>query len=405
LPKAECNFMKRKIFAGWLFIFVLTVGIFAQSDLKKWQTFDFSKKIATRAELADLESDQLEKLRGIVFGRRGRIFKEQTIQNYLKTQSWYQPNPNFSNKMLSANERRNIDLIREAEAAKHDFIQPGDLRFWEKKTVKEENLSPNTAAEWSVLIAEIEAIHGKSFPDEPWLQKYFEERYWYQFNPNYSPTLLSELDRKNLATIREARDKQRKVAVSPGDMDKFQDVLLTEKMLEGVTLNELRIMRNEFFARHGKTFTTPGYRAFYEWQDWYKPAKDQSKIKLSAIEEQNVKTIEAYESKIRERLASDLVTEELFQGCETSKIFHGNALVSAESRFQRRNAFRCRKQKSQADRRRGKTRREQVHRNRRLIKLNFSFRVPEHSNENKRAKVKRRKRAANFCPFYSQLFP
>ncbi|MGI9035526.1 MAG: YARHG domain-containing protein, partial [Pyrinomonadaceae bacterium] len=194
------------------------------------------------------------------------------------------------------------------------FIQPGDLRFWEKKEIKEENLSPNTAAEWSVLIAELEAIHGKSFPEEPWLQKYFEERYWYQANPNYSSADLSELDRKNLATIRAARDKQRKVAVSPGDMDKFQNVLLTENLLEGATLNELRIMRNEFAARHGKTFSTPGYRSFYMWQDWCKPIKDQSKVKLKTIEEQNVKTIENYERKIREQLATQIVTEEMFEG-------------------------------------------------------------------------------------------
>ncbi|MGI8468981.1 MAG: YARHG domain-containing protein [Pyrinomonadaceae bacterium] len=306
--------MKRKIFIVWLCVLIFTANVFAQANLKKWQTFDFSKKIVTKPELAKLELEDLGKLRGIVFGKRGRIFKEQTIQNYLARQAWYKPNPNFSNDILTANERRNIDLIREAEAIKHDFIQPGDLRFWEKKKIAEENLSPNTAAEWSVLIAEMEAIHGKTFADEPWLQKYFEDRYWYKPNPNYDPSVLSEIDRKNLTTIRTARDKQRKVAVSPGDMDKFQNVLLSEKMLEGATLNELRIMRNEFFARHGKTFSTPGYRAFYMWQDWYKPVKDQSKIKLNPIEEQNVKTIESYENKIREQLATQPVTEDLFEG-------------------------------------------------------------------------------------------
>lgn len=306
--------MKRIFFIGWLCAFVITANVLAQSNLRKWQTFDFSKKVVTRPQLSKMELEDLGTLRGIVFGRRGRVFKEQTIQNYLAKQPWYKPNPNFSNDVLSANERRNIDLIREAESAKHDFIQPGDLRFWENKTITEENLSPNTAAEWSVLIAEMEAIHGKSFPDEPWLQKYFEDRYWYQANPNYNPSNLSEFDRKNLAAIREARDKQRKVAVSPGDMDKFQNATLSEKTLEGATLNELRIMRNEFFARHGKTFTTPGYRSFFLWQDWYKPAKDQSKIKLNPIEEQNVKTIENYENKIREQLATQPVTEELFEG-------------------------------------------------------------------------------------------
>lgn len=306
--------MKRIIFIGWLCAFVLTANVFAQANLRKWAAFDYTKQILPKAELAKMELDDLGKMRGIVFGKRGRIFKEVSIQEYLAKQPWYKPNPNFKNEILTANERRNIDSIREAEAAKHDYIQPGDLRFWEKKTITEDNLSPNTAAEWSVLIAEIEAIHGKTFTDEPWLQKYFDERYWYKPDPNYNPSLMSELDRKNLSAIMSARDKQRKVAVSPGDMDKFQNAVLTEKMLEGATLNELRIMRNEFWARHGKTFSTPGYRAFYMWQDWYKPLKDQTKVKLSPIEEQNVKTIENYETKLHEKLETEPVTDEMLEG-------------------------------------------------------------------------------------------
>lgn len=286
----------------------------APDNLKKFQAFDFSQKLVTGTDLGKLQLEDLEDLRGIVFGRHGRVFKEQSVQNYLAKQAWYKPNPNFDNKMLTATERKNIDLIREAEAGKHDFIQPGDLRFWENKVIAEDNLSPNTAAEWSVLLAELEAIHGKTFADATWLQKYFEERYWYKPNANYSPASLSELDRKNLATIRAARDKQRHVAVSPGDMDKFQTALLSEDLLNGATLNELRIMRDEFRARHGKSFSTPGYRAFYMWQDWYKPVKDQSKVKLNPIEEQNVKTIENYERKIRENLSAEVVKPELLEG-------------------------------------------------------------------------------------------
>ncbi|MGI8556293.1 MAG: YARHG domain-containing protein [Pyrinomonadaceae bacterium] len=306
--------MERIILTVWLGVFVLAASVFAQTNLKKWTSFDFSKQVVAKPALAKMELENLEKMRGIVFGKRGRIFKEQTIQDYLKKQAWYKPNPNFTNDVLTASERRNIDIIREAEAAKHDFIQPGDLRFWEKKTITEDNLSPNTAAEWSVLIAEMEAIHGKSFPDEPWLQKYFDERYWYKADPNYNPAVMSEIDRKNLTAILAARDKQRKVAISPGDMDKFQNALLTEKLLEGATLNELRIMRNEFWARHGKTFSTPGYRSFYMWQDWYKPVKDQSKIKLNPLEQQNVQIIEQYETKIHEKLETGAVTPEMLEG-------------------------------------------------------------------------------------------
>ena len=312
--------MKRKLSAVFLVIFVFALNIFAQDALRTWHSFDFSKRLASKAQLDKLEVYDAEMLRGIVFGKRGRVFKEKTIQDYLQKQAWYKPNPNFTNDVLTATERKNIDLIREVEAEKHAYIQPGDLRFWENKTITEENLSPNTAAEWRVLIAEMEAIHGKTFPDEPWLQKYFEERYWYKANPNYAPAMMSEGDRKNLSAIIAARDKQRKVAVSPGDMDKFQNAVLTEAMLENVTLNEARVMRNEFFARHGKRFTTPGYKAFYEWQDWYKPAKNQANINLNPIEEQNVKTIQAYENKIREKITTEVLNQDIFEGLFTEDL-------------------------------------------------------------------------------------
>ena len=37
---------------------------------------------------------------------------------------------------------------------------------------------------------EVEAIHGKRFEDEPWLQKYFEERYWYFPSDKYDAKKL-----------------------------------------------------------------------------------------------------------------------------------------------------------------------------------------------------------------------
>lgn len=315
--------MKRQIkliFSLYILTTIFATSLFAQDNLKKYHNFDFSKKVLSKTEVGKLDEYDAGVLRGIVFGKRGRIFKEQAIRNYLAKQSWYKPNAKFTNAILTVNERKNIDVIREVEAEKHAYIQPGDLRFWVDKKITGENLSPQTAAEWRVLIAEVEAIHGKTFTEEPWLQKYFEERYWYKANPNYSPTILTENERQNLTAIIEARDKERKVAISPGDMDKFQNTLLTEVMLENVTLNEARIMRNEFFARRGKKFTTPGYRGFFEWQDWYKPIKNQNLVKLNETEKANVRTIENYERKIREGITTKVISEEALQGLFTEDL-------------------------------------------------------------------------------------
>ena len=306
--------MKRRLFIPFVLLMTICASASAQDKLKAYQKLDFTKTVLKRADLNKLELEDLSLLRGVVFGKRGRVFKEQTIQNYLQKQAWYKPNPKFDNKILTAAERKNIDLIREIEAAKHDSIQPGDLRFWQTRAFTNEQVYANTAAEWRVMIAEVEAVHGKTFADEPWLQKYFEERYWYKPNANYNSSVLSAIEKKNIQTLSEARDKDRKVAVSPGDMDKFQNVLLTEDLLKGATLNDLRIMRNEFWARRGKTFATPGFKSFYEFQDWYKPLKDQSKVKLNDTERANVALIQNYENKLRERVSAEVLEPETFQG-------------------------------------------------------------------------------------------
>lgn len=313
--------MPRKILLlGILLVF--TSALFGQDNVKKYHNFDFAKKLVTKAELAKLkyEADDFEPvnelalLRGVVFGKRGRIFKEKSIQTYLEKQSWYKPNANFKNSMLTANERKNLDLIRLKEAELHYSVEPGDLRYWISKEIPDDKIYAPSAADWSVLIAEFEAIHGKTFPEQEWLQKYFDERYWYKRNPNYSPAVLSAIERKNLEKFIAKRNEDRKVEVSFGDMDKFQTVLLKEEQLKGVSFNELRLMQNEFFARRGKKFTIAAYKQAFEWQDWYKPLKDQKKVKLNATEEANVKLLQAYEAKMREKITTEALPEEFFYG-------------------------------------------------------------------------------------------
>jgi hypothetical protein len=281
---------------------------------KNWHKFDFAAKKVTKAQLDKLSTDglvsELELLRGVVFGKRGRIFKERPVQDFLERQSWYKPNAKFSNSVLTKMERDNIDLIRQVEAEKHLTIQPGDYRWWQNKLITAESLGSYTAAEWRVMIAEIEAIHGKTFPDEEWLQKYFNERYWYKPNPNYSPAVLTETERKNIAFIIDARNQERNVAVSVGDMDKFQNSLLTEELLKGLSMNDLRLLRNEFLARRGYKFNTPGIRQYFDWRDWYKPLKDQRKVKLNETEKQNIKLIESVEAKLREKIATELISSD-----------------------------------------------------------------------------------------------
>lgn len=317
--------IRRALLPAAFAILILSTVSFAQDDpgrteiwksfnKENWHRFDFAKRRLTRVRLNRLQGDEaahkLELLRGVVFGKRGRVFRERSIQDYLDKQSWYKPNKNFSNSNLTETERTNLDLIRLAEAARHSFVEPGDMRIWEKRLITDDYLRSYSGAELAILIAEIEAIHGKTFPNEEWLQRYFDERYWYKRSPNYSPAVLTDIDRKNIEKLIAEKDKGRKTAIAIGDMDHFQNVALTDDKLKGLTLLELRIIREEFWARHGKKFDAPGIQSYFDWRDWYKPAKNQKTIRLSRTEEQNVATIEAYEARMRERLSTDPLSDE-----------------------------------------------------------------------------------------------
>src|SRR5689334_21984960 len=99
-----------------------------ESAFSKLEAVDYSKQTVKREDLKDLELWDLKLLRGVVFGRHGRVFKDRDIQGYLKDKPWYKPDPAFTNASLNQTERANLDLIRELEAEKHDVIEPGDLR-------------------------------------------------------------------------------------------------------------------------------------------------------------------------------------------------------------------------------------------------------------------------------------
>jgi hypothetical protein len=320
-------FMMQKAFLLLLFFpILLAVPLLAQdidpvARAARWkefnkynfEKFDFTKQKLTRLKIANLKedenSDDFALLRGVIFGKRGRIFKERSIQDYLEKQTWYKANPNFSNRVLTPTERNNLDFIRLVEAEKHSSIEPGDMRIWKTKLITDDNLRDYTGAELTILIGEIEAIHGKTFPTEEWLQKYFDERYWYKRNPAYDPAVLSDIERKNMEKLLAEKDKGRNTAISIGDMDNFQNALLTEDKLAGLSILELRILREEFYARHGKKFDAPGIRDYFNWRDWYKPVKNQAAIKLNRIEQKNVDLLAAYESRIREKLSTEPLQE------------------------------------------------------------------------------------------------
>lgn len=285
----------------------------AQDSMVRWQSFDFAATALRPADIAKVPLEDLKLMRGIVFGRHGRIFKDAEIKIYLEAQDWYKPNPDFNNSMLNATESNNLDLIRVAEASKHVTVQPGDMRYWTTRSLTPKKLGVHSGAEWRVLRAEVEAIHGKRF-GEAWLQQYFDERYWYKPSDKYDPKGLSALEQKNLDTIAAAQKKSRKVALAPGDMELFENKLIAANMLHGLSLNELRLLRNEIYARHGRQFQAPWLSQYFFSQPWYQPNENFKDEDVTGSDKTNVETIVAYEKKIHDELGSKPVTRSLLDG-------------------------------------------------------------------------------------------
>lgn len=284
------------------------------ATVKTWETFDFSGRKVATADLSALTLEDLKLVRGIVFGKHGRVFKDPEIRRFLESRNWFKANADFQNSKLNDIERRNLDVIRIAEAQKHETVQPGDMRLYQARALTRKKLGPHTPAEWTVLAAEIEAIHGKRFPETVWLQQYFDERYWYHAADKYEPKSLSAVERKNLQLIDTIQRQQRKVALSPGDMELFEDKLIADHMLRGLSLHELRLLRNEIYARHGRIFKTMWIQQYFSGQPWYDPKEDFKDEEISGSDKTNIETIVKYENKLHDSISDKPIARALLQG-------------------------------------------------------------------------------------------
>src|SRR4026207_1019233 len=89
----------------------MSITAAAQDTMDTLKGLDFSKTSIKQAQAHQLAMEDLKLLRGIIFGRHGRVFKDNEIKLYLEEQSWYKPNSDFKNSMLNDVERRNLDVI------------------------------------------------------------------------------------------------------------------------------------------------------------------------------------------------------------------------------------------------------------------------------------------------------
>ena len=71
--------------------------------------------------------------------------------------------------------------------------------------------------------------------------------------------------------------------------------LISEQYLDNLTKDEVALVRNEIYARHGYIFNSEYYQQYFASKSWYRPNPGFSEEMFSEIEKMNKTTIVEYE--------------------------------------------------------------------------------------------------------------
>ena len=83
-----------------------------------------------------------------------------------------------------------------------------------------------------------------------------------------------------------------------GRYPEYSQRILNVKSIENVDIENLKIMRNEIFARYGYKFTKGGKMdKYFRTQDWYRPIYDNVSSFITEIEKNNIELIKEVEQK------------------------------------------------------------------------------------------------------------
>lgn len=82
-----------------------------------------------------------------------------------------------------------------------------------------------------------------------------------------------------------------------GDYPFCSSEILTSDILNNFEKAELKIMRNEIFARYGYKFKTNKMKKYFESKNWYKGEYDNVNNKLTDLEKINIELIKFFENK------------------------------------------------------------------------------------------------------------
>lgn len=153
----------------------------------------FENRLIAAQMLHGLSLNELRLLRNEVYARHGRQFSAEWLQQYFWGQPWYQVDPSFKDEELTGPDKQNVETIVAYENKVHDDLG--------RKPITRSLLEGLFVEDAAKMRQEIYARRGKVFTKEPWFQTYFQSFAWYKANPDFTDAQLTELEKRNVATI------------------------------------------------------------------------------------------------------------------------------------------------------------------------------------------------------------
>ena len=158
---------------------------------------------------------------------------------------------------------------------------------------------------------EIYARRGYVFSD-PDLKEYFESMPWYTPGENKGITKkFNKYETHNVSLLSTIEDvlNRKKVSLSGTYLKYYDanveyilpdshDTAITRSDLKGMNAAQLKLARNEIFARHGYYFETEALLRYFAFCSWYRPNKKKTStgsLGLSSVENKNVSVIKSCE--------------------------------------------------------------------------------------------------------------
>jgi hypothetical protein len=184
-----------------------------------------------------------------------------------------------------------------------ELCAQGKYEFASKRLLTQQDLDGYSQLELKIMRNEIFARYGYIFKTSD-MKSHFGAQSWYRPSSADVMKMLTQVEKKNIELIKQYEkvapdtpvpepetetDGDSEADESNGSRYPFTSArVITASDLDGLSLHDLVIMRNEIFARYGYIFQTKELKAYFKLQPWYKPGASDVSARLTAVERKNV---------------------------------------------------------------------------------------------------------------------